>query len=80
MIRNTAGELPVITPATDKLADALGVSVDYLIGKTDVELDKSILDKVASIQKLSEEDKTCIMYSIAGLIQHATNRQAYVAK
>lgn len=63
-----------------QLADALGVSVDYLIGKTDVELDKALLDKVASIQKLPEEDKTCIMYSIDGLIQHAKNRQAYVAK
>lgn len=62
-----------------KLADALGVSVDYLIGKTDVELDKTILDKVISIQKLPDEDKNCIMYSIDGLIQHAKNRQAYIA-
>lgn len=61
-----------------KLSDALGVSVDYLIGKTDVELDKSILDKIVAIQKLPEEDKNCIMYSIDGLIQHAKNRQAYV--
>lgn len=61
-----------------KLADALGVSVDYLIGVTDVELDKSILEKVISIQKLPDEDKNCIMYSIDGLIQHAKNRQAYV--
>lgn len=60
-----------------KLADALGVSVDYLIGKTDVELDQSILDKVIAIQKLPEEDKNCIMYSLDGLIQHAKTRQAY---
>ena len=60
-----------------KLADALGVSVDYLIGKTDVELDTSILDKVISIQKLPEEDRHCIMYSLDGLIQHAKTRQAY---
>ncbi len=68
------------TPNIDmavKLADALGVSLDYLIGKTDIELDKSILDKVIAIQKLPEDDKHCIMYSIDGLLQHASIRQAY---
>ena len=60
-----------------KLADVLGVFLDYLVGKTDVELDKSILDKMASIQKLPEEDKGHIMYSIDGLIQHAKTRLAY---
>ena len=68
------------TPSVDmaaKLADALGVSLDYLVGNTDVELDKAILDKIALIQKLPDEDKNCIMYSIDGLIQHAKTRQAY---
>jgi transcriptional regulator with XRE-family HTH domain len=59
------------------IADALSVSLDYLVGKTDVQLDKAILDKVVSIQKLPEEDKNCIMYSIDGLIQHAKTRLAY---
>ena len=68
------------TPSVDmaaKIADALGVSLDYLIGKTDVELDMSILEKMITIQKLPEEDKNCIMYSIDGLIQHAKTRLAY---
>jgi len=46
-------------------------------GKTDVELDQSILDKVVSIQKLPDEDKNHIMYSIDGLVQHAKTRLAY---
>jgi transcriptional regulator with XRE-family HTH domain len=70
---------PNIEMAT-KLATALSVSLDYLVGKTDVELDNSILEKVISIQKLPDEDRNCIMYSIDGLIQHAKNRQAYVSK
>jgi transcriptional regulator with XRE-family HTH domain len=68
------------TPSVDmasKIADVLGVSLDYLVGKTDVELDKTILDKVVSIQKLPEEDKNHIMYSLDGLIQHAKTRLAY---
>ncbi|MFZ6014611.1 MAG: hypothetical protein ACOYXT_30000 [Bacteroidota bacterium] len=55
----------------------LGVSLDYLVGKTDMEIDQSVLEKVISIQKLPEEDRNCIMYSIDGLIQHAKTRQAY---
>jgi transcriptional regulator with XRE-family HTH domain len=60
-----------------KLANSLGVSVDYLVGKTDVKINQDILDKVTSIQLLPEEDRKCIMYSLNGLIQHAKTRQAY---
>lgn len=58
----------VIFPATPsvevaaKIADALQVSLDYLVGNTDIELDKNILDKVVAIQKLPDEDRTHIMY------------------
>lgn len=68
------------TPSVEiaaKIANALGVSLDYLVGNTDVELDKNILDKVIAIQKLPEEDKSHIMYSLDGLIQHAKTRLAY---
>jgi hypothetical protein len=78
-ILRLAGEA---TPSVDmaaKLSDVLGVSLDYLVGKTDIELDKAILDKIISIQKLPEEDRKCIMYSIDGLIQHAKNRKAYAS-
>lgn len=54
----------------------LGVSLNYLMGNTDIELDKNILDKVA-IQKLADEGKTHIMYSLDGPIQHAKTRLAY---
>ena len=43
-----------------KLAGALGVSLDYLVGNTDVELHKSILDKIALIQKLPDEAKKAV--------------------
>jgi hypothetical protein len=59
----------------DSIADAFGATLDYLVGKTDMLLDKGILDKVIAIQKLPDEDKTCIMYSIDGLIQHVKTRK-----
>jgi transcriptional regulator with XRE-family HTH domain len=68
------------TPSVEvaaKIADALSISLDYLVGNTDVLLDKNILDKVVAIQKLPEEDRTHIMYSLDGLIQHAKTRLAY---
>ena len=68
------------TPSVEvaaKTADALGVSLDYLVDNTDIELDKTILDKVIAIQKLPDEDRTHIMYSLDGLIQHAKTRLAY---
>jgi hypothetical protein len=60
-----------------KLADALDVSLGYLVGKTDLNVDKSLLDKLLTIQQLPEEDREHILYSIDGLIQHAKTRQAY---
>ena len=54
-----------------------GVSIDYLVGKTDVELSENIIKKIITIQKLPTEDKNHIMYSLDGLIQHAITRQAY---
>jgi len=47
------------------------------VGNTDIELDKTLIDKVLSIQKLTDEDKQAIMYFIDGLIQHAKTRLAY---
>lgn len=77
LVRYERGEASQSIKMSSKLANALGVSLDYLVGNTDLELDKSLIDKVVSIQKLPDEDKTCIMYSLDGLIQHAKTRLAY---
>jgi len=47
---------PSIEVAT-QLAEALGVSLDYLVGSTDVLLEKSIVAKILDIQKLKENDR-----------------------
>ncbi len=75
--RYERGEASPSIEMASKLANALGVSLDYLVGNTDLELDKTLIDKVVSIQKLPDEDKTCILYSLDGLIQHAKTRLAY---
>ena len=47
---------PSIEMAT-QLAEALEVSLDYLVGSTDVLLEKNIVSRVLDIQKLKENDK-----------------------
>jgi len=40
-----------------KIAQELGVSLDYLVGNTDLLLDADIIKKIQKIQKLKPEDK-----------------------
>jgi len=69
--------LPSIEMAA-KLAEILKVSLDYLVlGKSDVTVDQTLLDKVLNIQQLPEEDREHILYTLDGLIQHAKTRLAY---
>lgn len=69
-----------IKPSIDiasKLADALEVSLDYLTGKTDIELDNSIIQRVVAIQNLPKDDKVHILYALDGLLQNVRTKQAF---
>lgn len=53
-----------ITPSVEvvsKIADALEVSVDYLLGKTQLELDKQALKRLEDISKLPEDNKKFVL-------------------
>ncbi|OXA76675.1 hypothetical protein B0A56_10175 [Flavobacterium columnare NBRC 100251 = ATCC 23463] len=55
-----------------KLADALDVTLDYLLGKSDkMTLDKKNLQRLEEIEQLPDEDKKKIFYTIDGLIKAA---------
>lgn len=60
-----------------KIADELDTSLDFLMGKTNVELDQSIIARVVAIQNLPDEDKNHILYALDGLLQNVRTRLAF---
>ncbi|MEL6969941.1 MAG: helix-turn-helix transcriptional regulator [Bacteroidota bacterium] len=60
-----------------KIADELDTSLDFLMGKTDVELDQAIIKRVVEIQSLPDEDRTHILYTLDGLLQNVRTRMAF---
>ena len=60
-----------------KIADTLQISLDYLVGKTDMELDKKVVNRVMEIQTLPDEDKKHILYTIDALLQNVRTRLAF---
>jgi hypothetical protein len=44
-----------------KIADALEVSVDYLLGKTKMEMDKQALKRLEDISNLPDESKKFVL-------------------
>lgn len=60
-----------------KIAQALEVSLDYLTGATDLELDKAMLDRVQEVTRMSEKDKDYIFVTLDALIRDFKNKVAY---
>ena len=55
-----------------KLADALEVSLDYLVGDAELKiLDKKTLQRLEDIERLPDEDKNNIFYTLDNLIKAA---------
>ncbi|MFH1767145.1 MAG: helix-turn-helix transcriptional regulator [Patescibacteria group bacterium] len=60
-----------------KLADLLDVTLDFLVGNTDYELDKSALKRILEISKFSDKDKEHIFVMIDAYIRDVKNKQAF---
>ena len=69
-----------IKPSIDvvaKIADALEVSIDYLIGKTDLQLDKEAVDRLVDISKLPNENKNYVLGLIDMALRDFKAKKAY---
>ncbi|WP_418637458.1 hypothetical protein [Winogradskyella sp.] len=61
----------------NKIANALTVSLDFLVGNTDLELDTETLKRVEDISKLSNENKKHIYILLDALIRDFKTKEAY---
>ena len=68
---------PSIEVAT-KLADVLDVSLDYLVGKTDLELDTQTLNRIVEVQKLPHDIQEKLFFFIDMSIRDFKAKQAYL--
>jgi len=73
-------ERNIMTPSIEvimKIADALNVSIDFLVGKTTLELDSNVLKRVEEVSKLNDEEKDKIFMVIDALIRDFKAKKAY---
>ncbi len=67
---------PSIDVAT-KIADALEVSLDYLVGSSEAVLEKALVKKIIDIQKLSDEDQLCLHKMLDAFLKDSKAKAAY---
>jgi len=60
-----------------KIADALEISIDYLVGKTDFELDSDTLRRIQDVSTLPADEKKQVFMVIDALIRDFKTRKAY---
>lgn len=71
------GEVKPSIEVASNISDYLEVSVDYLLGKTTMEIDKQTLNRIESIQELSKEDKTHLFALMDAFLRDAKAKKAY---
>jgi len=62
-----------------KLAKILGVSLDYLTGYTELELDQNALKRIEDISKIPEKDRSFILKALDALLRDYKTQKAYSA-
>ena len=60
-----------------KIAKAMGVSLDYLSGNVEADIDEEVVKRVQSIQGLPDSEQDLITRTIDALVRDARTRHAY---
>lgn len=77
--RYERGDIKPSIEVVVKIADALEVSVDHLIGKTDLQLDKDAVQRLVDISKLPDESKNCVLGLIDMALRDFKAKKAYAS-
>ena len=75
--RYERGEVKPSIEVAAKIAEILGVSLDYLTGLSEQLIDKDILDQVNELQALKQEDQQHILKTLGALIREAKTRLTF---
>lgn len=75
--RYERGEARPFVEMAAKLSEALGVSLDYLVGNSDLKFDKETINRIVDIQSLSEEEKQPILIMVDAYLRDVKTRKAY---
>ena len=67
---------PSIEMAT-QIAKALKISLDYLVGNTDLKLDTGIIKRIEDIQKMDSENKNHLFALMDAFLRDFKAKQAY---
>ena len=73
-------ERDIMSPSIEviiKMADALEVSLDYLVGKTNLQLDKKTLNRLEEIGKLNDDARQYIFDHVDLMIRDFKTKKAY---
>lgn len=62
-----------------KLSDALGISLDFLVGKVDTEMDEATLKRIRDISVLPEDDRNFLLRAMDGLLRDIKTQKAYAS-
>ncbi len=61
------------------IAEALEVSLDYLVGNSDLLLEKNVVNKIMDIQKLGTEDKAHVFAMLDAFLRDHKAKKAYAS-
>jgi transcriptional regulator with XRE-family HTH domain len=75
--RYERGDISPSIEVVSKIADALEVSIDYLIGKTKMVLDADTMRRLEDISTLSEENKKFVLNMIDMALRDFKTKKAY---
>jgi len=62
-----------------KIADQLEVSIDYLVGKTDLLLDSGLTKRITDIQKLDEDERKHVFALLDAFIRDSKTKKVWAA-
>jgi transcriptional regulator with XRE-family HTH domain len=75
--RYERGEIKPSIEIAMKIAEALEVSLDYLVGSSDAVLEKSLVQKILAIQQLPDEQKNIVVSLMDAYLRDFQAKKTY---